>query len=445
MSAGNSASAKHPSGTAGERNAPAASSGLAIRLIVTLGVTVVLLVIGGAIWASSRPSNNISTAYGRRDGVNYSQSVNGTRVLFNLYRKAGCSVNSITRLSPKVSRKADVIVWAHDGFEPPTEKQRKFFEQWLADKPEACLVYIGRDYDGAGEYWRDVQQLATPTDQALIARQRAIADGRWYGARGAIPASQYGHWFTIRNGNKRLSTPEMSGPWADGIATDALKMPMESQLAIPIPADLVGVTDADTSATYTSLLADGKDQWVFSVEKASWSGGRILVVSNGSFLLNYPLVKQERRKLAERLVSDTAAGNEEVLFLQSDGTGPAVLDVDDNEEGKQMLIFLKVWPLNIIAAHMILLAVFYCLASSLIFGRPGSLPTEPAADFSRHVSALGTMLSQTKNVELAEQRIRQYEEQAKRASGKSHLKGNKSPPPPTPPPPSPPPTNRPSG
>ncbi len=352
-------------------------------------------------------------------------------------------MSSIARLSPKVAKKADIIVWAHDGFEPPTEKQRKFFEQWLTDKPDAQLVYIGRDYDAASEYWRDAQQMATPTDQALIARQRAIADGRWYGERGAIADTKFGHWFTIRNGPKRVSSAAMSGPWAEGLSADALQLPMESQLAIPLPADFAGVTDADTELEFTSLLADGKDQWVFSVEKPDWNGGRILVVSNGSFLLNYPLVYQERRVLADRLVSETSFGGKEVLFLQSDGEGPNVLETDDNEEGKQMLVFLKVWPLNIIAAHMIFLAVFYCLAQSLIFGRPGSLPAEPAADFSRHVTALGNMLALTKNVELAEQRIRQYEEQAKRASGKSHMKANKTTPPPGSSPP--PPNNPPSG
>ena len=53
---------------------------------------------------------------------------------------------------------------------------------------------------------------------------------------------------------------------------------------------------------FEALLATEDDvDIVTRVTRRSWHGGQIVVVANGSFLLNLPLVNHEHRKLADKL------------------------------------------------------------------------------------------------------------------------------------------------
>lgn len=405
-------------------------------VIVAVAAVVLIFAAIGLVMAFQQPEETLAVGYGRRDGFHYSTSVNGTGVFAEMCRKHGHKVSVVTRLSPSVRRKAQVIVWFPNDFEPPTAEQRKFFETWLEQTPDARLVYVGRDYNAAPDYWRDAQAIAAPQDLPRIARERAMADAEWIAHRAQISKSTYGYWFASRNGQKRQSQGDFSGPWASSFDPQGTHLTLESQLAIPIPADLTGVTDVDSDLHYESLLSNGADQWAFAVEKDHWPDSKIIVISNGSFLLNYPLVNPEHRKLAENLIDTTTSyPGQHVVFLQSDKGGPPVLDKDEDPEGSQMITFFKIWPLNIIAFHLILVGMFYCVSRSIMFGRPRDPPMENPADFGRHVTALGELMASTGNLAMAEQRINDYVRQAKRASGKSHRDPVTEPAPNIPPPP----------
>jgi hypothetical protein len=72
--------------------------------------------------------------------------------------------------------------------------------------------------------------------------------------------------------------------------------------------------------------------------------------------------------------------------------------------------------------HLAVLGLVFCLARFPIFGRPRDLPGEPAADFGKHVAALGELLARSQDRHYAQARLAHYRELAKRDSGKSHLK-----------------------
>jgi len=389
-----------------------------------LGIVLVILTVFGLsayFIGNQKSGQSLAVGYGRRDGTAHYTSVNGTRILAEMFRKRGDRVSTITRLTPKVAARAKVIVWFPDDFDPPTQKQREFFENWLSTHPYTTLIYVGRDYNAAPEYWRDAQAFASPQDEGLIAQERAVADSSWQAERAQVADSTYGYWFTVRKGAKRVQQGTFDGPWADAFDPAKAKLTLYSQLAIPIPADLTGVTDAPTDLKQTSLLSYQGDQWVTSVTKDRWNGSDILVVSNGSFLLNYPLVNSEHRKLAQKVVEHASTGSysSEVVFLQSNRNGPQVFDKEPEDEAANTGFF-RIWPINVITFHLILLGMFYCVSRSIMFGRPRDPPLENPADFGRHITALGELMQSTDNLAMAEQRIRHYEQQAKRASGKSH-------------------------
>lgn len=388
--------------------------GIALVIIVVFGLSVYFI-------GNQKPSQSLAVGYGRRDGTAHYTSVNGTRILAEMFRKRGDRVSTITRLTPKVAARAQVIVWFPDDYEPPTDKQRKFFENWLSQHPYTTLIYVGRDYDAAPEYWRDAQLLASPQEEGLIAQERAFADSTWQAERAQISNSTYGYWFTVRKGPKRVQQGTFDGPWSDVFDPAEAKLTLYSQLGIPVPADLTGVTDAPLDLKHTSLLSCQGEQWVTSVTKDEWNGSDILVVSNGSFLLNYPLVNPEHRKLAQQVVEHTNTGSyaREVVFLQSSRRGPQVFDKEPEDEADKNGFF-HIWPINVITFHLILLGMFYCVSRSIMFGRPRDPPQENPADFGRHITALGELMEATDNLAMAEQRIQHYERQAKRASGKTH-------------------------
>src|SRR5262245_37784027 len=99
---------------------------------------------------------SLSASYGRRRGRG-ADSVNGTAVLADMFELKGLKVRTVDRLSPKLRKEVDVIVWFPNDFEPPTKKQREFLEQWLAAGSQRTLIYVGRDYDASPHYWMTIQ------------------------------------------------------------------------------------------------------------------------------------------------------------------------------------------------------------------------------------------------------------------------------------------------
>ena len=81
-----------------------------------------------------------------------------------MFTRAGHKVFSWRRLSPRLSERADAIVWFPDDFEPPTPEVRRWLEDWLIEEPGRTLIYVGRDFDAARWYWKKIQP-DVPDDQ----------------------------------------------------------------------------------------------------------------------------------------------------------------------------------------------------------------------------------------------------------------------------------------
>jgi hypothetical protein len=405
-----------PSTPAARSKSPT-TSGLTLPLV---GITAaILLIVVGALLAG-RQNEVLPTTYGRRRGTDGAPSVNGTSVLVEFYKQAGHRVTTRNRLSPSVNE-FDVIVWIPNDFEPPTKEQREFLEKWLAKGAGELrtVVYIGRDYDAAVAYWDDWEHLApgAPQPQADEAlRRRAETRATHEAARSKLPTDQYARWFTTHRDAPPRTINKLSGPWAEGIDTAKADLHLEGRLRIPSDGDRTSA-DPEIPDYFETLLSSGDASLVTRVKNDvlidGWGEGQVLVIANGSFVLNYPLVNSENRKLAARLVNECGPAGR-VVFIESGPGGPTVLDKEPAGGPPTPLELLKVWPLNAILLHLTILGIVLCLARSPIFGRPRELLPDSPADFGKHVAALGRLLARTKDRNYALSRLAQYRQIADR-------------------------------
>jgi hypothetical protein len=175
---------------------------------------------------------------------------------------------------------------------------------------------------------------------------------------------------------------------------------------------------------------------------------QLLVVSNGSFLLNATLVNHEHRKLAGELIDAIGPGNRDVVFLESrqvkidQPTNPTPADnpfplsgnddhtrpnePQDTDGGLQIrpadpppdtpngLELFLVWPTNWVLLHFALIGVLFCLWKLPLFGLPR--PEDPAgcSDFGRHIDAVAALLERTGDRKYALFRVRQYQQIVKK-------------------------------
>jgi hypothetical protein len=143
---------------------------------------------------------------------------------------------------------------------------------------------------------------------------------------------------------------------------------------------------------------------------------KILVVTNGSFLLNLPLVNHEHRKLAGRLIDSCGdpdsmtSETKRVAFLESPAGGMRVLDEEPGSGAPTGLGPLTEPPLSVVLMHWGILGILLLFAKFPIFGRPKQLPPDPVSDFGKHVDALGQLLQRTDDAGFASQQLAHYQQ-----------------------------------
>jgi len=394
----------------------------------------VLLLVG----CSRTPT--LDDTYGRRRGT-AGPSVNGTRVLADMFEQAGHRVSSWQRLSPKLDHD-QVIVWFPDDMRPPGDEQRAYFEQWLMRQPGRTLVYVGRDYDAAIDYWRHMLSGA-PADQATELRRRlALAQADQAVRRSGLPARQECAWFAWRHDRPLVRAGRLTGVWGRGLDASRAAVRLHTRLEPPgeghggasravkagSPEPAVEEIDLfdDDQPDAEVLLGCEHGPLVIRLVSPYWHQSQLIIVANGSFLLNLPLVAHEHRKLAGRLINACGPAGR-VVFLESQDGGPPLSD-SDNPYPTGLEAF-TVWPVNVVLLHLTALGLLVCFAMFPIFGRPRQLSAGAVSDFGKHVDALGQMLERTGDRAYAQQRLAFYHQLTRREAGPAVPAGTRSAPP----------------
>jgi hypothetical protein len=387
-------------------------------------------------------ARDIKSVYGERNSTEGGPSVNGTGALAEMYETAGHRVADWKRLSPRVHT-FDTIVWAPDDFAVPTFEQREYLENWLAAKRGRTLVYIGRDYDAAPVYWRRVQPGAPPEQVVEISRRLAAAQAEYDADRAPLPKESYARWFTLHGEAPRRDVRTLDGEWAtNDIDPSAAEISIAARLDMPQPSQKPQ-NEWKHPAVHESLLSSEGDVLVARVTDNMWYESQIIVVTNGSFLLNLPLVNHEHRKLAAKLVEESGPPGK-VLFLESGKGGPQISKKEANNKFPTGFEWLTVWPVNAILLHILALGIVFIAANFAVFGRPREIrfssllvgpglrvvPIAPMAgmeseaiassDFGKHLQYLGDLLERTQDYGYAQARLQYYNDHVKRESGARH-------------------------
>jgi hypothetical protein len=394
----------------GTSTAPSVSGGRGNRAVLPLAIGGLVVFALLLVWLF-RGSDELQTRYGRRMGNDYGSSVNGTYVFAEMFRQSGRNVASHDRLSPRL-RKFQTIVWFPDDFGVPTGEQLDFLAGWMFEGRGRTVIYVGRDYDAATAYWTKVLPLAPPEQVDEVKRRLADAKSQFASARASIPNDRDARWFTLKNGpQQKVTAFSGDGDWNQLFDAQRAEITLASRLE---PAANDG-SSSERPETAEKLLTSGNDTFIARLSDGAWGDGQVLIVSNGSTLLNYPLVNKEHRKIANKLIGECSDGD--VAFVESGRGGPPV-------EHRSLPKPHQAWPfpMNAIVFHLVMLALIYCLAQAPIFGRPRTLPADVPTDFGKHIAALGKLMQRTKDQAYAFARLQQYRQHGKRDSGKAHKK-----------------------
>jgi hypothetical protein len=337
-------------------------------------------------------SEDVHSTYGHRQSY-AGTSLNGTRVLGGMFEAAGHTVRSWSYLSPRLDN-ADVLVWFPNDFEAPTEQVEDWLTQWLMEGDPAnprVLVYVGRDFDAAPDYWQSMQGKAPPNltkEYARRLREAKLDERQYRPSMLSHPETQ--DWFELDNKPPRdVQVKKLKGPWAKGVDASKTDIVRNTRL---IPYD----------DTLKPLLADGNDDLIASeTEYPGYYGnstaGRLVMIENGSWLLNARLVNHEHRKLAGKLVESIGPGPRTVYFLESAGDGPPIRNEDPTVQNPTGLALFRVWPIGAVLTQLAALGIVFALLKWPIFGIPKRIARASTTDFNSHVAALGRLLAGGKN------------------------------------------------
>ena len=364
-------------------------------------------------------SPGVDTSYGR----SRSTSINGTGALAGMVRDGGHEVRAAVRLSDELSDWADVLVRFSPVPGPPPRDEAKWYADWLNHAPGRRVIYVPHDYDSAPEYWarvleqlpkdapsrlrervEEARDLSKGWDEALPSRPEKVAAAEdWFATKpfgpdpgkkpGPAPAAGKPKGRGKAAGSSLISytpIPEhvcktIGGPWASGIDAGQAGIPVREVLKVDSEEVL--------------LKGDGE---AIAMSWTRFNDCRVLVVANGSFLLNASLAANPaRRPLAKHVVDWAGYSGEEdegtagltvpkrVAFVE----GAFVLSGD--AEGPSVFRLLGIDPFGRFAAQLLALGLVACLARAPRLGRPR---TEEPSGVDRpvaHPEALGALLART--------------------------------------------------
>lgn len=367
---------------------------MALRLRASYLLLVGLVAMAGC-------SRDVSKQYGFRRPTG---SVNGTEVLAALFEEAGHKTSGWSRFSPRLRKKADCIVWFTQSMKAPSKEVREWIDEWLDEEPGRTFIYVGRDYDAAIDYWTQMRS-GTQGDE-FRALSRNLADARTdhdVMTRGLDPQED-AVWFEIDRAQAPKTVAQVQGDpeWLADVDVAKTNVSLNSRFK---PSD-----------DFETLLADGND--VILARRENWDS-QLLVATNGSFLLNLPLVNHENRKLAAKLINSIGPAPQRVVFLEARFGEPTVSEEDPDEERVSLFRYFGLAPLNLILLHLAVVGTVFLFGRSPIFGLPRSMKDRKLADFGRHVEALGNLLERTNDARFANARIQHFEQASHGTSGQS--------------------------
>jgi hypothetical protein len=326
--------------------------------------------------------------YGSSEG----KSLNGTSVLAATLTGMGHEVEAAIRINDELSDWAEGIIRFAPYPGPPDREEANWYTNWLEGDSDRWLIYVVGDFDASSEYWKTVvEQLAPTTDQRVKEdAQRSLSEAADWSRRlppKATKPADADVWFEVASAwEPPRICAGLSGSWATGVDPAAAALTLHEYV--------------NAKQGEVLLAGDGKP---FVIQKTLRRAFRVLVIANGSFLLNEATVNPERSKLLASMLDWIGADRCRIALVE----GSFVLG--DSEGPPSLWQLLKRLPnFRWIAAQIGVAALLAALARAPRLGRPrnepGARPDRPAA----HAEALGSLLARTRAPERARDVIAEY-------------------------------------
>ena len=112
--------------------------------------------------------------YGKVSGNQGSVSVNGTSVLYEMFRQRGFKTKRSKKISPRIDRYG-TIVWIPNSFTPPSQDAINALEEWLESGFDRTLIYVGRDFSADADYFEHLLSQENVPDREKLIRNLADA------------------------------------------------------------------------------------------------------------------------------------------------------------------------------------------------------------------------------------------------------------------------------
>ncbi len=347
--------------------------------------------------------SSIETSYGRSRGV----SVNGIGTFMELLRQRGHPTKPALRLTPELEVWADVLV----RFTPDTGGLRNmeaaWYSRWLQGRPGRLLVYVLNDYSAEVDYWDELLKTTlTVTDHQRATTKRNLASSkpkiRPFSTKAkAKPKNPWDEvddgpadpavWFEAVEGNGPGTAKTLEAPWSEGVDASKAAIYLSRHFKIP-----------DENPPEILLEADGK---ALAIAWSLHQGGQVLVIANGSFLLNGTLLNKARRPLTERVLD----------WIDERGTNTKIASVEgfyvSEQEPPQRGLYdlAQTPPFDWILAHMLVLTLLGAFALAPRLGRARDpISTRDADRPAAHPEALGSLMKRSVPPEQAREILATY-------------------------------------
>lgn len=374
---------------------------------IHLRSTIQLLALSGIVFfLGCSTQNQLPTEYGQVSGRTGTTSLNGVSVFHDMFAQQGFRVKRRRKISPMI-RKFQTIVWFPDSDNCPNENTIDALSEWFAKGYSRTLIYVGRDYEAQLDYLQKIfeqvpneqkEELLRIRAESMISRKRRSTDR--YGYLYRRDDLQSCKWFQILEGDQKLAT-DFSGPLANQIDMS------KSQISIGNRIEPSNKINKNSGFEFLTLLSANGKEFVWEMSH-SQNDMRLIVVSNGSFLLNYSLVNPAHQQLAERLINRTQPKSN-VLFLES---GPAGIPVSESDyENRNSWAWIAEPPLRYIVPHLLMWGIIFCFVCFPIFGRPKNIFRRNLSQFRNHLRATAKLLQQTQTREDALRKISEFQSQ----------------------------------
>lgn len=450
-----------PNADAGNDTARNANSNDPFRPPPNAGLMLLLVLALGAILATTGCRQEVQTSY--VPPPTYDKSLNGISVFNDMITRRGHALRTGTTTN-SYAKNGDVLIWFARQTGCPTNETVRKIESWLEAKPGRTFVYVGRAFESTVDYWSVVEDMApTDADRQKIATRKSEANRRQQGflakprigqkdengendgadidgvdmddSNATTPEikesetdqktkglpeswavlldsddSRIGSntkcdWFvtSLRERSYRVTAVSGDANWTDGIDAGNLQLTCFEDWEFADDIEPLLIVDGETVET------KGDPQPVNGqtfVGRKKIGRSQAIFVSNAGFLLNYPLVNHDHRKLAGRLIDDLGEPKKRVFAY----IGFSELDIEKTSEVSDesphvLLTLLHIWPLSIILCHVIVLCAAFCFYKWPIFGRPKRSREIQVADFSKHIDAYAAMLAEAKDDDYAIRQI----------------------------------------